>query len=201
MRLTDDGKLLIASQTIEQAEADRVDGVRGNNEHEAVYRLERPVGSFELVADEVWDELETRAGTPASGLNRGTPFASDAGRLRFEGRTVPVPGGTLLNLDPAPNHEVLAALSTSGAAPIPFLSSGAADGQHYHRLYSEVDGSPIGPAVRLGVGGRDNGLVNMGWGPDDRYVIYWQEDLEGRFDLICVVYVGGEIDSLDAETP
>ena len=196
-----DGALLLTSLTRVQFLADIEDRILGNENHEGVYRLDRATGDFERVADEQWDELDTPAGTPASGFNAGTPFVVDGGRLQFEGRTVALAGGTLLTLDPAPSHDVIAVLSTSGSPFDSLLSGGAADGQHYHRLYSEVDGSPLGRAVRLGVGGKDKNLVNMGWGPDDRYVVYFQTDREGAFDVLCVVFVGDEIDRIDSEEP
>jgi len=202
MRLGQNGDetLLLTSLTGVQFDADLEDMTLGNDEHEAVYRLDHPAGVFELVADEQWDELDSIVGTPARG-GGATLLAVFGGRLEFDGRVIPVAGGTALNASPAPGHEVKAVLSTSGAAAIPFISSGAADGQHYHRLYSKVDGSPLGPAVRLGVGGRDKNLVNMGWGPDDRYVVYFQTDREGAFDVLCVVFVGDEIDGIDSDAP
>ena len=61
VRTAGDGSnvLLVTGQTSEQVTTDDEDGRRDTQPHSAVYRLDRAVGSFELVNDRVWDDAES----------------------------------------------------------------------------------------------------------------------------------------------
>ena len=99
-------------------------------------------------------------------------------QLVFDGKNVPVAGGTAIDMAPAPNRNVVAVLSTDGvraSTSILFVANFDSTGQHYGQLFSEVDGSAIGSPVRLGLGGEGSGLKSICWSPDEDIVIYSED--------------------------
>lgn len=185
--------LLLAARTVDQQLA-------REGAHGAVYRLDAESGEFTLVDDSEWDSLDTETtGCPTNGTVG--MFHVSVGQLEYEDSVIPVAGGTALKAVRAPGGRVTAVLSGAGGPPVPFISTNSTTGQHYHRLYSEADGTPIGPALRLGLGSSGETVVKVCWAAEDRYVIY-SELFENGQTQLCVVSVGDEIDSLgDGEEP
>ena len=189
--------LLLTHQNREQRDQDEEDDVIGNGPHGLVYRFDPSTESFELVDDEVWDDSNGMV-TEAGGLARTTAFARpERDQLTFEGTPVLVAGGgEVLTIHGAPHSPAVAVESTTGISMGRFFASGST-GQHYHQLFSEIDGQPLGDAVRIATGGIRT-YVDVRWTRDERYVIYYQE-YGSRFDLVCVVHVADEMALLDEE--
>jgi hypothetical protein len=194
--------LLLSRQNSEERDADWADGSLDRQPHGPVYKFDSSTGEFVLVEDSLWDDLEGTIHGPGDGGGSREGFRTPAGRLEFDGRKIPVAGGYALGTWGAIEAPVVAVLSTDGGIGVPFLSNAGVGGQHYHQLFSKEDGASIGPAVRLGVGGRDMNMVEMFWSPEDRFVIYYQHPLGGsEIDLLCVVDVGDQIDQLEVVEP
>jgi len=200
--------LLITYQTWEQSREDDRDGVLGNGPHGAVYRFDPAQLSFALVEDTAWDDTDSDVTIIWSQPHRESPFRIDISRdLVFNERDVPVAGGTPMFALEAPYSPVTAVLSTDGIPPIPFLVPPVAGGQHYHQLFSELSGDPLGPPVRLGVGARRTlwgwekaGVVRMDWTTDEKYVLY-EQPRSGATGIreLCVVSVADEIAGIEGE--
>jgi hypothetical protein len=198
----DPSYLLFTRQNWEEYDADRADGSFDGQPHGPVYKFDSSTGEFVLVEDSLWDDLDGPLGGPSFPEGSREGFRTPAGRLEFDGRRIPVAGGYALGTWGAIEAPVVAVLSTDGGVGVPFIGTGAVGGQHYHQLFSTEDGSSVGPAVRLGVGGLDKGMVKMLWSPEDRFVIYYQHPLGGsEIDLLCVVDVGDQIDQLEVVEP
>ena len=188
--------LLFTAQTEEQYRADDdFDFVP----HQAVYRYDPASETFALVDDSTWDEAEGVIDDGCASLLDQGSFQIEGGRLFFNGERVSVAGGTAvdiidpevaMDLNQPPDivyADVIAVLSTDGSVSPVF---GRSTGQHYHQLFSKVDGSPVGPALRLALLGADGSRVFACWTVDQQYVIYEQATdaipLVGHF---CVVPV------------
>lgn len=188
--------LLLTQQTLEQRIEDNADGRQDFSPHDAVYRFNPELGSFELTCDGAWDQSHSNVATGDSPVSE-SPFAipGNSGRppLLYDGRAVPVVGGTAVLairgvLEAGEGMvPVAAVVSATGTRAAPFVSSGQASGQHYHQLFSEELGAPIGEALRIGVGGREVGPVKARWGSNSPFIVYYDTDVEDLFDMICVV--------------
>lgn len=191
--------LLLTHQTARQREEDEQDGVIGNGPHNAVYRFDPGAETFELVGDEAWDGATGFVTDCTRSSVRDTAFATPGhDELIFEGEPLAVAGGgDLLRIAGAPSSPAVAVLSTTGISFSRFFTPGST-GQHYHQLFSEIDGRPLGEPVRLGVGS-NSATVRARWTWDEQYVIYHHDEVMGRlaYDLICVVPVKEEMALLD----
>ncbi len=188
--------LLLAHQTSAQRREDREDSVIGNGPHGPVYRFDPSIESFELVDDEVWADSDGVVVIGAGG-SRPSPFSSSRG-LHFQDRPVPIQGRSLLFVQPAPFSPAVAVLTAEGPRSISFpIFPGGATGQHYHQLFSEIDGEPLGQAVRVPLITRDT-YFKVCWTRDERYVIYSQHGPEANgYDFLCVVDVADEMALLE----
>ncbi len=187
--------LLFTHQTTEQL-------IEGG--HGPVYRFDLENETFELVDDAPWDQTEGGITSCGGGRGRESPFGivgSLTPTLEFTGQDVPVEGGAAVKLIFAPAAPAVAVLSTDGSVQPPLFSSGFSFGQHYHQLFSEIDGKPIGEAVRLGVGGQVLALVRGCWIDGDKYLIYsqGQERPASGVGLLCVVRIDEELPMLEDE--
>ena len=189
VRAAEDGSdvLLVTGQTSEQLATDRDDGMREFRPHSAVYRLDPEVGSFELVNDRVWDDANGEV-VLCGGSGPSSPLGA-----------VAVAGGNRLLDTTSPTRAVAAVLSSAGFTPgFPFVRSGFGTGQHYHQLFSEIDGSPLGDPVRVGVG---NTVVVGCWMTQEDYVIYWQRTggVGSGESMLCAVPVTEDLPPLEGE--
>ena len=194
--------LLVTGQTPEQFLADFDDGVQDFRPHSAVYRLDPEVGSFELVDDRVWDDSDGEV-ILVSGSGPASPTFGIAGffspRLNFHGSSVAVAGGNALSVVTSPTRAAAAMLSSAGYTPgVAFVNSGFGTGQHYHQLFSETDGSPLGDPVRVGVG---DALVVGNWTEQEDYVVYWQRagGVGPGETTLCAVPVTEDLPPLEGE--
>ena len=193
--------LLVTGQTSDQSVADSEDGPFDFQPHSAVYRFDPEVGSFELVSDATWDDADSRV-VICSGPRRQSPFRAArflSPRLEYNGSMVAVAGGNALLVRASPTQAVAAVLSSAGHSPGgPFAGFSFGTGQHYHQLFSDIDGSPIGDPVRLGVG---DDLVEGCWTPQEDFVVYWQFEgnLEGGAITLCAVPVTEDLPPLEGE--
>jgi len=188
--------LLFTTQTEDQFFADIDDGTREFSPHQAVYRFDPKAAEFSLVDDSLWEGADGEICSGCGIFVANGPFAIENGQLLFKGTVVPVAGRRAVRLfDAAVNRcdseesewgEVVAVLSIDGYVAL----LGASTGQHYHQLFSNVDGSQIGPTDRLAIGGLLESTVRACWTSDRKYVVYRQgaQDIPiaGR---ICVVPV------------
>jgi len=183
--------VLFTGQTQDQFYADVNDGTRDFLPHQAVYRFEPEFGQFSVVDDSLW---VTAQGEICSGCPRvvlGGPLEIQDGRLLFNGAEVPVAGRRAARIFDAAASEcgstsseagnVAAVLSIDGYVAL----LGASTGQHYHQLFSNVDGSRIGGTIRLAIGGLGHGTVLACWSSDRKFVLYQ----DGPPARICVVPV------------
>lgn len=186
LRPDGEGGFLMTTQSQDDVALDTLDGTEDAQPHQAqVYRYSALSNSFESVSESVWDTATTPLQRCCPSLIEQGPLQIINDRLVFEGRTVPVAGGTALDMDDAPMLPVAAVLSTNGFRTL----FGAATGQHYHQLFSMETGQPIGPALRLGVGGRNFDRTFIGWTDDEAYVLYESNRLDVGGIRHCVVPV------------
>lgn len=183
--------LLIAHRTSEQAVEDIRDLIAGNDGHGPVYRFDVLAETFDLVDDDVWSEAVGMAIGCTGQQARDSPFGllrSGTQRvLLFNDQEVTVVGGNAVSVWDVRGHDAVAVVSAEAGGGIPFLSSVSSSGQHYHQLYSEVDGQPTGDSVRLPFSGTPNPPEGC-WFPDGGFMLY-SESSDGRFDRICIVDV------------
>jgi hypothetical protein len=203
VRMESSDSVLIAHRTSDQAVQDLRDLIIGNDDHGPVYRLDATAETFGLVDDQVWDDATGMVGSCSGQVADDSPFvARQAGTgrvLLYNEREVPVAGGVAVGVFSGRNNSTVAVLSATGGGGIPFLSGTASSGQHYHQLFSEVDGESIGEPLRLPFSGARNPARGC-WSPDNSFVLY-SEASDGRFDRICIVDVRDEIDRLSENGP
>jgi len=192
----DSDALLFTTQTEVQLTSDATDGTRDFSPHQAVYRFDSEFAGFTVVDDSLWEAAQGAICSGCPGEVLGGPLEIQDGRLLFNGVVVPVAGRRAVRIFDAAASEcgsmsfeagdVAAVLSIDGYVAL----LGASTGQHYHQLFSNVDGSQVGPTLRLSMGGLLEGTVGACWLSDSKYVIYEQGTqsipVAGR---ICVVPV------------
>ncbi|MCO6436987.1 MAG: hypothetical protein J5J06_07860 [Phycisphaerae bacterium] len=183
--------LLLTAQTGAQALEDVRDGSQDYQPRLAVYRFDPAEGTGRRVDESAWDDATGPIQTCCTSVLPREPFELLGTQLFFEGLLVSVAGGKALKTSDAPSNEALAVLSTNGRISR-FYPLGS--GQHYHQIFSRLDGRPLGPARRLAVGGLENDVVNFEWMNDERYVVYSQalEDIVG-IGRVCIVPVTEEL--------
>ena len=188
------GALLLAGLSFDQFFDDRSDDILGNGAHGAVYRFDPETESFTLVSDSDWAQADGK-------VSRCHTFEVESGftivggpALGFDGTLVPTPGGVLVDFFAATDTSVIAAVSTSGNAPSPglfLIPSVRGTGQLFHRMFSMIDGSPIGPSLRLPFSRPQIGDPEACWSSDDQYVIYFSQFSGNQgVELLSVVPVG-----------
>ena len=90
-------------------------------------------------------------------------------------------------------------LTAEGPKSIRYILTGGAAGQHYHQLFSEIDGEPLGKPVRVPLITAET-YFQVSWTRDEQYVIYAQSSPEGNgYDLLAVVRVDDELALLEQE--
>ncbi len=188
------GLLLITQQTDQQRSDDESVESHDFIPHGDVFAYDPIQRSFQLADSSTWDEAKGTV-IEHNGNSGDAPFGFSydlAGRQRpqlsFHGHKVPVVGGTVVEILDAGSADfgappVVAVVSTTGIWP--GLLSSSATGQHYHQLYSEVTGEPIGPTVPLAIGGSGYGPLNGNWVADHRYVVWRSSTIDG----LCVIDV------------
>ncbi|MBI4716714.1 MAG: hypothetical protein HY763_02835 [Planctomycetes bacterium] len=189
--------LLLTVQSLEDARTDAADEHRDYSPHRAVYRFNPADETVDLVDDDVWDQATGAISECCAGFVPEPPFDLDESQLYFNGRAVEVAGGSVLAVSQAPSDRVVAALSTNGRVSFLFQ---IASGQHYHQLFSRATGEPVGPSLRLAVGGFENGGVLFDWTPDERYVVYEQglgSTGNRGIGLVCIVPVAEVLATLE----
>jgi hypothetical protein len=192
VRMDRPDSMLLAHLTSDQVVEDIGDLITGNDGHGPVYRFNATAKTFELVDDAVWDAATGMAIGCTGQEARDSPFVLERmggnRMLFFEGRQVAVAGGFAASIwDPREKGGVVAVISASGGGSIPLISNLSSSGQHYHQLFSEIDGEPIGDPLRLPFSGAPNPPDGC-WSPDNSFVLY-SEASDGRFNRICVVDV------------
>lgn len=185
--------LLLTHQDEADARVDRADGIRGNDFHGAVYRYDPVDEQFEVVEVGAWED---GAGEPAVCKPTGSfPWKIRSTRLMLKEKSIEVAGKAAMGVFTAPSSAVAAVLSADGHLPF-FLIPGATalgrSGQHYHELFSDVDGTRIGEPLRLPLGGIGENPPQACWSPDEKYVIYWEDKSDG-FATISVVRVDDDL--------
>ena len=166
-----------------------------------MYRFNSTSQSFQQVDDPAWDESTEPVVFCDVQDRRDVAFGVGPGYLTFEGREIPIAGRTIIDVWGALNSPVVAVLSTDGSyVNVPAFTALTVSGQYYHQLFSEVDGSPIGEPVRIGVGGRSPDL-SVCWSAEETQVIYseFSSQLPGGYLSICVVDVGDEMAAFRGE--
>lgn len=198
------GIVYFTQQTIEQLQIDDSDGDGEDfNPHDPLYQYDPATGEFVLSISDPWNAVVGDVAS-SNGSASDSPFGTDGGSgrrpLLFNGNIVPVQGGTVVRIYQAPGENIVAVVSATGTPSLPLFTNGQTSGQHFHQLFSEETGEPIGPALRIGVGGRDVGPVNGGWVANNRYVVH--ETHNGTtFDLICIVDVQDILNSTAKPNP
>ena len=194
--------LLFVHYSNDQLDIDWRDDIYGNAPHGAVYRFESASGTFQPVEDAVWDRSAQPVTFCEAQYPRDVAFGIGRGVLIFKGREIPVAGRTIIDVWGAPTSPVVAVLSTDGSyVNVPAFTAPTVAGQYYHQLFSEVDGSPIGQPVRVGVGGRSPDLSICWTENDEGYVIYSEisTQLSEGYLSICVVDVRNEMAAFRGE--
>lgn len=185
LRPDGEGGFLMTVQTCEHGREDDADGLTDYIPHARVYRFDPLRHAFVSVDDTEWDTSTAAVQECCPSLIEEGPLRIIDDRLVFEGRAVPVVGGTALDMDDAPTLPVAAVLSTNGYRG----GFGTATGQHYHQLFSLETGRAIGPALRLGIGGANLGRTFIGWTDDEGYVLYHASSTQKDIARLCVVSV------------
>ncbi|MCO6438187.1 MAG: hypothetical protein J5J06_13920 [Phycisphaerae bacterium] len=185
--------LLLTAQTFDNRRDDFQDDEVDYIPNLAVYRFDPAEGTGRRVDDSVWDDATGPTQECCTSVLPREPFELFGTQLFFEGLLVSVAGGKALKTSDAPQSEALAVLSTNGRISR-FYPLGS--GQHYHQIFSRLDGRPLGPARRLAIGGLENGTAAMQWTTDERYVVYEQalDDLLG-IGRVCIVPVTEQLPS------
>lgn len=196
------GMILITQQTASQRNEDDLDLQVDFIPHDRVYQFEPDSGAFELVENAAWDSASGDVSSRDGGATDDSRFfiPGTVGRpgLFYNGRAVPVAGGTAVRVISAPPFA--AVISSSGTRVGSFLGGSSVSGQHYHQLFSEETGKFIGPAVRIGVGGRGVGVVEGRWVANAQFVVYYHLTVDG-IGLICVVDVRDAINEINKGNP
>ena len=192
VRADSGASLLMTHRTREQVVEDRHDQILGNDAHGPVYRFDATAETFELVDDQVWDDATGMVIGCTGQEARESPFVLErtggSRMLFFDRREIPVAGGNAVSIWDQRDGKIVAVISSSGGGGIPLISNISSSGQHYHQLFSEVDGEPVGEPLRLPFAGAP-GPPRGCWSPDGGFVLYCDLTGEGRFDRICVVDV------------
>lgn len=193
--------LLFMYQSLEDIEIDNADGQRDFQPRKPIYHFDSSTENFSIVEDEAWDIANTD-NVRCAPINLVSPFTiNPEGLLVFDNQEIQITGSTILSISSAPNDVGLivraaAILSTDGFMVRKFIifPSTRATGQHYHQLFSEITGLPLGPPLRIGIGGLDQFGIFECWTLDKKYVIYAEiASGENGFSKICVVDVEDEI--------
>jgi len=170
--------------------------------HDPVYQFEPATGNFELVEDAAWDTATGTISSRDGGATDDSRFfiPGTVGRpgLFYDGRAVALAGGTAVRVVSAPPFA--AVISSSGTRAGSFLGGSSVSGQHYHQLFSEETGESIGPAVRIGVGGRGVGVPEGRWVANAQFAVYYHRTING-IGLICVVDVRDAINEMTDSNP
>ncbi len=184
--------LLFVPQTVEQFIDDGGDGVIGDGPHGPVYRFDPEPETFELVDDSIWDDSQGTVTDCVAQGRRETAFnivGTGYPRLMFDEEVVPVAGGAAVSIQGALRSAAVAVLSVDGTVDPGLIFGGFAHGQRFHQPFSEVDGSALGEAVRIG-----GTLGRPCWTVDEGYVIYYGAlGRETPPRLICVVRIDVEL--------
>jgi len=195
--------LLLTYYTNDQWIFDTHDQILGNDPHSPVYRFQSQKEYFEEVGDAAWDNLSSEVTDCGAFLNRENPFSAVALVLQFRGQNIAFAGRVVMSITPAPRSPVVAVLSSDGIriAIIPGAGAPPASGQYFHQLFSALDGKPIGPAVRVAVGGRAKESPRVCWTADEHYVIYEQRNSGDKYGVenLCIVDVSNEIATLQGQ--
>ncbi|MCO6436986.1 MAG: hypothetical protein J5J06_07855 [Phycisphaerae bacterium] len=183
--------LLLTAQTFDNRHDDFQDDQVDYSPNLAVYRFDPAEGTGRRIDDSAWDDATGSTQECCGSVLPMEPFELLGTQLFFEGRLVAVAGGKAIKTSDAPSSDALAVLSTNGRISR-FYPLGS--GQHYHQIFSRLDGRPLGPARRLAVGGLENNVVFFNWMNDERYVVYEQalDDLLG-IGRVCIVPVTEEL--------
>lgn len=199
--------LLFMHQSIVQHDIDKEDGRIDFQPHDPIYRYDRTTNSIDVVEDSVWDNDNSEITNCLRFSGRFSPFTlspQPENKLLYNEQQVSVAGGTFLRLLPAPFSQgaianAVAVLSTDGFIPTTFffLPGNRSTGQHFHQLFSEIDGQLLGTPLRLGVGGPNQRIVTICWTLDKKYVLYLENaGFDGGYSKICIVDVEDEIQSV-----
>lgn len=174
----DGGRFLFTGQTSSQFEDDlRENGRHDYSPREGVYAYDIETRTLELVDDSAWDLAEGPVIVPTTsgGTENFNPIATGSlSGLSFMGQPVAVAGGGVLSvLDSNSDSPYVAIISFSGRRRPGLFSSGGANGQYYHQIFSDETGRAVSHAVRLGLGDGERFIWPGGaWTSDNRYVVY-----------------------------
>lgn len=146
------------------------------NKHRAVYLYDPDAQSLQQVPDEKWNTVVNPIAECFSQSQQfPEKFKVNGEKLFFGNQEVPIKGAVLISLAYSPSGNAVAVLSADGPRKgsfLPFLGGGQnAKGRHYHQLFSVVDGTPIGDAVKLRFTTEKEAYPAC-WSTDEKYVFY-----------------------------
>ena len=166
-----------------------------SNKHGAVYLYDPSAQSLQQVPDEQWDTATTPIidveGFFKSHKVEGK-FQVNGEKLFFGNQEVLYKGKLIMGTAYSPDGNKFVVLSADGPQRISspnFLGGGGkyAEGQHYHQLFSVVNGAPVGDAIKLPFT-TEKQEYSVYWPPDAKYVFY-------------IASIGGDLTIVKASLP
>ncbi|KKT35354.1 MAG: hypothetical protein UW24_C0010G0004 [Parcubacteria group bacterium GW2011_GWA2_44_12] len=151
----------------------------GGNKHGAVYLYDSGAQSLQQVPDEQWDNATTPI-IDVKGFFEShkveAKFKVSGEKLFFGNKEIPYRGKLIMDTAYSPDGNQFAVLSADGplrSVTPNFLGGGGkyAKGQHYHQVFSTVNGTPIGNTVKLPFT-TQNQPYSVYWPPDGKYILY-----------------------------
>lgn len=136
--------------------------------HEVILRFDPSSASFISATQMEWNQAGGEIQRCCLLVGEEGGFSHSGGVLTFEGELIPVSGGRVVNMSPSISRNKIAVLSTDGNVTM----FNASSGQHYHQSFEVNSGQQMGAALRMVVGGRENGGVLFDWSQDERFVVY-----------------------------
>lgn len=138
--------------------------------HQAIFRFDPVTARFLPATDRDWEDADGAIECGCLMVFEEGPFVHTNNSLSYNGAIVEVIGVNIVRMSPSlpiPS-DFVAVISTNGRVGQFNQSSG----QHYHQVFSAATGSEIGDALRVGVGGLENGSIICGWVGGNRFVVY-----------------------------
>ena len=148
-----------------------------SNKHRAVYLYDPSAQSLQQVSDEKWHTAASLMTECFSQSQQFTErFKVNGEKLFFGNLEVPIEGVVLISLAYSPSGDKVAVLSADGprrkGSLMPFFGGGQnSKGQHYHQLFSVVNGSSVGVFVKLSFTTEKEAYPAC-WSTDEKYVFY-----------------------------
>lgn len=142
--------------------------------HQAILRFDPIASTFYPATEADWGNADGEIECACLSVFEEGPFVHTGNALSYNGLVVKTAAESIVRMSPSlpiPS-EFVAVLTTNGRVG----SFNRSSGQHYHQVFSAATGHEYGEALKVGVGGMDNGGVGCGWVGGNRFVAY-QETL------------------------